>query len=177
MVMTDLLCEFKERAVAHIASNQPAAKAPHFLFTVATLTGHALRAYDGYAIAMDNGYARKHRMSQRLHDAGHVLGDPFEISTFRREDIEVVQPGRACEDVVQANDKASTLTNRGHQYPAGFMLIASGLDKHTLGDAQPLGYTHLDVAGSAETMSAVGWSLTRTTGSPVPALVGAFLFQ
>ncbi|KAI9496457.1 hypothetical protein BDB00DRAFT_808934 [Zychaea mexicana] len=169
MVMTDLLCQFKEEAVASSSS------APNFLFTVATLTGHALRAYNGYGIALDNGFARRHKMSQRIYDAGHVLADPFEISTFRREDVEVVQPGRSSEDVVQANDQPSTMTNRGHQYPAGFMLIASGLDKHGLKDKKPIGFTHLDVAGSAEEMSAVGWSIPRVTGSPVAALTGAFL--
>ncbi|KAI9253845.1 hypothetical protein BDA99DRAFT_486094 [Phascolomyces articulosus] len=169
MVMTDLLCQFKEEAIASTST------APNFLFTVATLTGHALRAYNGYGIALDNGFARRHKMSKRIYDAGHVLADPFEISTFRREDVEVVQPGRSSEDVVQANDQPSTMTNRGHQYPAGFMLIASGLDQHGLKDKKPIGFTHLDVAGSAEEMSAVGWSIPRVTGSPVAALTGAFL--
>ncbi|KAI9016329.1 hypothetical protein CLU79DRAFT_819985 [Phycomyces nitens] len=177
MVMTDLLCEFKERAIAHKQqANDASSAAPALLFTVATLTGHAIRAYDGYAISLDNGFARRNKVSQRLFDAGHVLGDPFEISTLRREDVDVVQPGRSSEDVIQANDKASTMTNRGHQYPAGFMLVASGLDKHGLGHEHPIGYTHVDIAGSAETISAVGWSLPRTTGSPIAALTGAFLF-
>lgn len=168
MVMTDLLCEFKERAVAE--------KNPSFLFTVATLTGHALRAYGGYGIALDNGFARHNRISKRVYDAGHVMGDPFEISTLRREDVDCVQPGSASEDVVQANDKASTLTDRGHQYPAGFMLIASGIEKYGLKNKEKqLGYTHLDIAGSAETMSAVGWSLPTVTASPIAALTGAFL--
>ncbi|KAI8098450.1 uncharacterized protein BX664DRAFT_287936 [Halteromyces radiatus] len=175
MVMTDLLCEFKEKAIAHAKSQEPSGNKPSLLFTVATLTGHALRAYGGYGITMDNGYARKNRVSRRIYDAGHILADPFEISTLRREDVDVVQPGRSSEDVVQANDKASTMTDRGHQYPAGFMLIASGLEDHGLRSDLPIGYSHLDVAGSAETMSSVGWSLTRVTGSPVAALTGAFL--
>jgi len=171
MVMTDLLCEFKERALAEEKN-----KAPSFLFTVATLTGHALRAYDGYGITLDNGFARHNRISKRLYDAGHVMADPFEISTLRREDVDCVQPGSASEDVVQANDKASTLTNRGHQYPAGFMLIASGVEKYGLANKEKrLGYTHLDIAGSAETMSSVGWSLPTVTASPLPALTAAFL--
>ncbi|CAO3590974.1 unnamed protein product [Absidia cylindrospora] len=175
MVMTDLLCQFKEKAIAHAQGQEASSNKPSLLFTVATLTGHALRAYGGYGITLDNGFARKNKVSRRIHDAGHVLADPFEISTLRREDVDVVQPGRSSEDVVQANDKASTMTDRGHQYPAGFMLLASGLDKHGLRNDVPIGYTHLDIAGSAETMSAVGWSLTRVTGSPIAALTGAFL--
>ncbi|KAF7731607.1 Cytosol aminopeptidase, catalytic domain [Apophysomyces ossiformis] len=175
MVMTDLLCEFKERVLSQKKSGAVASKAPSLLFTVATLTGHALRAYNGYGIALDNGFARKNRVARRIFDAGHVLADPFEISTMRREDLEVVQPGRSSEDVVQANDQPSTMTNRGHQYPAGFMLIASGLDKHGLSHEIPIGYTHVDVAGSAELISAERWSLPRVTGSPVSAFTGAFL--
>ncbi|KAI8066591.1 hypothetical protein BC940DRAFT_320008 [Gongronella butleri] len=175
MVMTDLLCEFKEKAVAHAQSGEVSGKAPALLFTVATLTGHALKAYGGYGITMDNGVARRARVSRRIYDAGHVLADPFEISTLRREDVAVVQPGRSSEDVIQANDRASSQTDRGHQYPAGFMLLASGLDDHGLYSSYPIGYSHLDVAGSAETMTAVGWSLTRVTASPVVALTGAFL--
>lgn len=169
MVMTDLLCQFKEEA---LKEDKPA-----LLFTVATLTGHALRAYDGYGIALDNGFARRSKVSQRIFEAGHLSADPFEISTFRREDVGVVQPGSSSEDVVQANDKASTMTNRGHQYPAGFMLIASGLDKHGVHSAKPLGFTHMDVAGSAETIASKNWSLPRVTGSPVAALTGAFLID
>ncbi|KAI8338625.1 hypothetical protein BC941DRAFT_423409 [Chlamydoabsidia padenii] len=175
MVMTDLLCQFKEKAIAHAQTQSPSSDKPSLLFTVATLTGHALRAYGGYGITLDNGFARKNKVSRRIHDAGHILADPFEISTLRREDVDVVQPGRSSEDVVQANDKASSMTDRGHQYPAGFMLIASGLDKHGLRNDLPIGYTHLDIAGSAETMTSVGWSLTRVTGSPVAALTGAFI--
>ncbi|CAO3634412.1 unnamed protein product [Cunninghamella echinulata] len=176
MVMTDLICEFKEKAIAHAQSEEVSGKKPSLIFTCATLTGHALRAYGGYGIALDNGFARKNQVSKRIYDAGHILADPFEISTLRREDVDCVQPGRSSEDVIQANDKPSTATDRGHQYPAGFMLIASGLDKHGLNSkVLPIGFTHLDVAGSAETMTSVGWSLTRVTGSPVAALTGAFL--
>jgi leucyl aminopeptidase len=167
MVMTDLLCEFKERIVVEQS------KVSSFVFTVVTLTGHAIRAYNGYGITMDNGISRKHKISQRIYDAGHILADPFEISTLRREDVECVRSGRSSEDVVQANDKPSTLTNRGHQYPAGFMLIASGLDKHGVNSEIPIGYTHVDIAEAISTV--VGWSLPRVTGSSVAALTGAFL--
>ncbi|KAI9341592.1 hypothetical protein BD770DRAFT_422137 [Pilaira anomala] len=177
MVMTDLLCEFKERAITHFNSDSPSAKAPSLIFTCATLTGHAIRAYGGYGIALDNGFARKNKVSQRIHDAGHVLADPFEISTLRREDLECVRPGRSSEDIVSANDQPSTMTPRGHQYPAGFMVQASGIDEYGLDnkDGLSIGFTHLDVAGSAEVLSGEAWSLPRVTGSPVAALSGAFL--
>merc|ERR1712107_934859 len=49
MAMVDVLCKAKEQAVG-----QPD---PH-LFTVATLTGHAVLAVGPYTIVMDNGPAR-----------------------------------------------------------------------------------------------------------------------
>lgn len=43
----------------------------------------------------------------------------------------------------------STRTPRGHQSPAGFLLMTSGLDKHGLQDKIPLNYSHLDIAASS----------------------------
>ena len=82
------------------------------------------------------------------------MGDPFEISTIRREvsdkaylysnhlphtpisstpvilqDYDFVAPPSEYEDVLQANSLPSSATLRGHQFPAAFHLIASGLNK------------------------------------------------
>ncbi|KAJ3022777.1 hypothetical protein HKX48_005253 [Thoreauomyces humboldtii] len=171
MVMTDLLCLAKERALS-----PRYAKIPSRLMTVATLTGHAVRAVGPYGICLDNGPAREDSISTRLVAAGHIIGDPFERSTLRREDYNFNLPGSANEDVVQANDKASSATNRGHQSPAAFMAVASGLSPHHgLDTEHPIAYTHLDIAGSAEEDHGVGLSLAPVTGAPVAALVQAFL--
>ncbi|KAI8815674.1 uncharacterized protein EV422DRAFT_548662, partial [Fimicolochytrium jonesii] len=169
-VMTDLLCAARERALL-----PRYASVPSRCLTVATLTGHVIRAYGvGYGAALDNGPAREAGIAERVLKAGHALGDPFELSTLRREDYQFVAPGAVTEDVVQANDKASTMTSRGHQFPAAFMSIASGISKHGLDSEHPVSYTHLDVAGCAEEGGS-GLSLAHVTGSPVAALVGAFL--
>ncbi|ORY03397.1 Zn-dependent exopeptidase [Basidiobolus meristosporus CBS 931.73] len=173
MVMTDLLCHMRERV---LEARENGDNTPARLFTVATLTGHAIRACGPYTCSLDNGPARKDKISQRLFNAGAEWADPCEISTLRREDMAAVAPGSTREDVVQANDKPSTMTNRGHQFPAAFMVVASGLDKHGL-DAEPnkqIAYTHLDIAGSAEGDSH-GLSLPEVTGRPIPSFVGAFL--
>lgn len=34
---------------------------------------------------MDNGPARKYGVAQKLQNLGEAIGDPFEISTVRRE--------------------------------------------------------------------------------------------
>ncbi|KAG9288308.1 hypothetical protein G9A89_021339 [Geosiphon pyriformis] len=170
MVMTDLLAEFKDLA---LNSNS---NIPSRLFTVATLTGHAWIACGTYGVTLDNGPARKAGISDRVARAGHIWGDPFEISTLRRDDYKFVEPGSNREDVVQANDRPSTQTSRGHQFPAAFMIIASGLNNNSLKapKEKQLCYTHLDIAGNSE-VSAEGLSLGTVTGYPITALAGAFL--
>ncbi|KND02405.1 uncharacterized protein SPPG_02872 [Spizellomyces punctatus DAOM BR117] len=165
MVMADLLCEAKD-----IALQRPSSR----LFTVATLTGHAVRAVGPYGIALDNGPAREEDIAGRLCRAGHVFGDGFEKSTLRREDFEFISASSPTEDVIQANDKASTQTNRGHQFPAAFLSVASGVVEHGLDSSSPVCYTHVDIAGSAEE-GAVGLGLGAVTGAGVGAFVGAFL--
>ena len=86
----------------------------------------------------------------------------------------MVAPGSLAEDVVQANDKASSMTARGHQFPVAFMAIASGINKHGLDSQHPLCYTHVDIAGSAEE-GGIGLSLGKPTGTPVAAFSAAFL--
>lgn len=96
---------------------------------------------------MDNAVARKEGHAQKLQKDSESVGDPFEISTIRREDY-LFHKGdtnslkklfiywHGCflgkgeaEDVLQCNNKPSTQTARGHQGPAAFLVITSGLDK------------------------------------------------
>ncbi len=77
---------------------------------------------------------------------------------------------------MQANEKPSTLTSRGHQYPAAFLSVASGLVNHGLDSQSPICYTHVDIAGSAEEGGA-GLSLAKVTGAPVAAFTSAFLLD
>jgi len=60
------------------------------LFTIATLTGHAVLTVGPYAIAIDNSVAHKEKIAESLRDAGSHLGDPFEVSILRREDFKVL---------------------------------------------------------------------------------------
>lgn len=134
-------------------------KAPH-LYTVATLTGHAHRAYgDGYTAAMDNHAALG--WAERLRAEGDALAEPVEVSRLRREDL-AAHRGRAAGDALhQADSKPSVAVPRGHQGPAGFLLLASGLA------AGGVRYTHLDVAASAGALPA------PPTAAPLLALAAA----
>ncbi|XP_014241640.1 putative aminopeptidase W07G4.4 [Cimex lectularius] len=161
MIMADVLCHVKEMALK--------SKNPH-LFTIATLTGHASRTVGtGYTISLDNGPARNVKNAQKLQESGDELGDMVEVSTIRREDFETHKGVVEGEDVIQALNLPSTQSNRGHQGPAAFLILTSGLDKHGLDSKEPLRYTHLDIAASS------GHLPELATGAPLLALANKFL--
>ncbi len=163
LVMADLLSHCRVRAAD--------ATAPH-LFTVATLTGHAVLAVGPYSIAMDNGPARAAGAAVALAEVGEAMGDPFHVSRLRREDVDFVKPRSRSEDVLSCNNKPSSSTARGHQFPMAFLLKAAGLERHGNNARTPLPYTHLDIAGSA--MENLDWQHGRPTGAPIPALVSRY---
>lgn len=165
LVMADLLSHLREEAVG--------VPTPH-LFTCATLTGHAALAVGPYAIAIDNGPAREARMAERLSEVGDAFGDPFEVSRLRREDWAFVQPQHKGYDVLSCNNGPSSRTPRGHQFPAAFLAIASGIAGHDgPGADPPLPFTHVDIAGSG--VEGGDWFLGHPTGSPVTTLTAALL--
>ena len=51
-----------------------------------------------------------------------------------------------------------------YQFPAAFMIRASGLDKHGVESDTPLKYSHIDIAGSAGSYPGI------PTGAPLIAL-------
>lgn len=161
MAMADALYHVKEMALCSVN--------PH-IFTIATLTGHAvLTAGQGYSIAMDNAVARLVSNAEKLQASGETIGDPFEISRIRREDFRFHEGQAEGDDVLQANNKPSSRTPRGHQGPAAFLIMSSGLDKHGTQSEKPVKYCHLDIAGSA------GNFPDPTTGAPILALAKRFL--
>lgn len=157
LCMADALCQMKERCVNEKLPN------PH-LYTVATLTGHACIAHGTYSIVIDNGPAREDRHAMRLKEIGDACGDPFEISTLRKEDFEFNASTGYGEDLLQCNNLPSSKTPRGHQVPAAFLIAATGLDKHGIKSKNPLKYSHLDIAGSS------GDVPDTPTGAPILAL-------
>ncbi|XP_036434331.1 putative aminopeptidase W07G4.4 [Colossoma macropomum] len=163
MVMVDLLCEMKEKAVKEAS--------PH-LFTIATLTGHAIRAMGpNYSIIMDNGAAHRSGNALQWQKAGEVLGDLFEVSTIRREDYDFHKGKSEYEDILQSNNLPSSATPRGHQAPAAFLIMASGLDKHGVDSDRPLPYSHIDIAGSSGPFPGV------PTGAPLLAMATKYILQ
>ncbi|XP_058169775.1 putative aminopeptidase W07G4.4 [Anopheles ziemanni] len=162
MAMADALCEMKERVLYEKLPE------PH-LYTIATLTGHAVLAVGNSAIVMDNGPARTADHGLTLQREGENIGDPFEISILRKEDFDFHKGKGIGEDILQANNLPSSRTPRGHQGPAAFLILASGLDQCGRENATPIKYSHLDIAGSA------GDVPHTPTGSPILALVRTHL--
>uniref|UniRef100_A0A8C5DL62 Putative aminopeptidase W07G4.4 n=1 Tax=Gouania willdenowi TaxID=441366 RepID=A0A8C5DL62_GOUWI len=145
MAMVDLLCEMKEKAENEINPE---------LFTIATLTGHAIRA-----------------MGPNYSVTGEVLGDVFEVSTIRREDYEFHKGKSEYEDILQCNNLPSSATPRGHQSPSAFLIMTSGLDKHGVDSNKPLPYSHIDIAGSSGPFPGV------PTGAPIVAMACNYILS
>ncbi|XP_055849480.1 putative aminopeptidase W07G4.4 isoform X2 [Episyrphus balteatus] len=163
MCMADALCRMKEIA------NERNLPDPH-LFTIATLTGHACLAVgEGYSIVIDNSVAQQAGHALKLQEIGTSFGEPFEISKLRHDDFDFNCGKVIGEDIVQCNNAASSRTPRGHQVPAAFMIVTTGLEKHGLQSEKPLKYTHLDIAASA------GEYPKMPTGIPVIALAKTHL--
>ncbi|CAM4715046.1 unnamed protein product [Leuciscus chuanchicus] len=161
MVMVDLLCEMKEQALREVSPQ---------LFTIATLTGHAIRAMGPhYSIIMDNGAAQRSGNALQWQKAGEVLGDMFEVSTIRRDDYEFHKGKSEYEEILQCNNLPSSATPRGHQAPSAFLIMASGLDKHGVDSDKPLPYSHIDIAGSSGPFPGV------PTGAPILAMAAKYL--
>jgi leucyl aminopeptidase len=139
MAMADALSEFREKALA--------AKNAH-VFTVATLTGHAILAYGHCAAAMDNGPARAGNYAEQLRNTADALGQPLEVSRLSHEDFDFHASDWEGAELKQATNKPSVQTMRGHQGPAAFLIRASRLDECGLDSAHPLKYTHLDIGFS-----------------------------
>ncbi|GFO34450.1 aminopeptidase w07g4.4 [Plakobranchus ocellatus] len=136
---------------------------------IATLTGHAASMVGRhYTVILDNGPAMAQNIAQSMQAAGEEYGEPLEISRIRREDYKNHKGESQYDDIRQTGSSSS----RGHQGPAAFLIMASGLDQHGKNSSQPLPYTHLDIAGSAK------MPLKYTSpGVPVIALSGHFVLN
>ena len=163
LVLADLL--------SHLRVAAAKATAPR-LFSVATLTGHAGRAFGPYNIALDNGPARALRTAETLGEVGDRCGDPFEVSRLRREDFDFVAPRTKADDTLSCNNAPSSATARGHQFPMAFLCLASGLSQHGGDSEAPLPFTHIDIGGSG--CEGGDWQHGFPTGKPVVALLEAF---
>lgn len=162
MAMSDAMCQMKEMAIDQKLPD------PH-IFSIATLTGHAVLSVGNCSIVMDNGPALAAGHGLKLQHDGELFGDPFEISVVRKEDFDFHRGKCYGEDVLQCNNLPSSRTVRGHQTPAAFMMLATGLDKCGLNSSTPIKYSHLDIAGSA------GDFPDMPTGAPILALVKTHL--
>lgn len=164
LVLADLL--------SHLRVLARSAPSPHVL-SVATLTGHAARAVGPYSIALDNGPARRVGMADALERLGDLHGDPFAVSRLRREDYRFIRPRTKADDVLSCNNAPSSVTARGHQFPAAFLDVASGLSGHGSDSALPVPFTHIDIAGSG----VVGgdWQHGQPTAAPLVAMARLLL--
>jgi leucyl aminopeptidase len=162
MVLSDLLSHMRVQAIKNPSNTDQ-------LFSVATLTGHAAIALGPYTALVENGPARQLNTGKRISAAGELWADPCEQSRLRKEDFDFILPRTNAEDVLSSNNKPSVSTVRGHQFPAAFLIVSSGLDQHDSASQQPLAYTHVDIAGSA--VENMDWQHGKPTAAPIAALL------
>ncbi|CAH0698232.1 unnamed protein product [Spodoptera exigua] len=127
---------------------------PH-LYTIATLTGHARLCYGNYTAALDNHSARGTNHATALQFSGSRVGEGFEVSFIRPEDLAVNNGKCKGEDLVQVDMEAKC---RHHQLAGGFLIKVGGLEDKNIK------YTHLDIAGAA------GTSPSEPTAVPILSL-------
>jgi len=140
LVLADLLSHLRIKAEKAIKPE---------LFSVATLTGHVVRCYGSYTATVENAVARQDGIAASIANEGQAWGEPIEQSVLRRDDFaKIIDPSGAA-DILSSNNAPSSVTARGHQYPAAFLIQASGLSSHGSASKMPLAYTHVDIAGSA----------------------------
>ncbi len=157
LVLADLLAELKEEL----------AGAPDpTLLTIATLTGHAHRAYGPIGACVQNRAAFEKQRVQGLAQHGEGIGEPIEFSRPRREDFALLLPKSAAEDLLSSNRLATVNTPRGHQFPFAFLDAAAGLK----GGSLP--FVHFDIAGLV--CQPADWQGGRPTGAPV-AVIASWL--
>merc|ERR1711892_629062 len=163
MAMVDLLCHVKERCVNEDLPNPE-------IYTIATLTGHVCVAYGNYTAIVPNGPYKAAGLHHKLQENGELIGDPFDVSSLRREDYQFHMGKDEQSDILQCNNAPSSRTPRGHQTPAAFMILTSGLKEHGIDSAKPLKYAHLDIAGSEGSFPGL------PSGAPISALLQHYFF-
>jgi len=164
LAMVDSLSHFRAQAKDEINPE---------LFTVATLTGHALLAVGPYTILVANGTASKKGIDAAIANAGELWGDGCQLSRSRREDWEIIRSRSKADDVLSSNNGPSVSVPRGHQFPMAFLSLASGLDEHSKSSEKPIAYVHIDIAGSA--VEGLDWQHGKPTASPILALAASYL--
>lgn len=166
LVLADLLSHLREHATNSIKPQ---------LLSIATLTGHAVRCVGPYTVVVENEPARKSRLAAGLSVLGDLWADPVEISRLRREDYDFIRPRSQVEDIQQSGSAPSVATDRGHQFPAAFLLRASRLDEHGCNSKLPLAFAHVDIAASA--FENTDWQFGRATAAFVTAMAARWLWD
>jgi len=136
---------------------------------MATLTGHAMQSWGHYSVLIPNGPSKAMGLPFKIQERGECWGDPFEVSSYRKEDAP--PPLDPSYDVVQY---LGATKPRGHQFATGFLITASGLSNHGTDSTKPIPYVHIDIAPSAcENMD---FANGKPTGCTVATLAAYFLF-
>lgn len=173
MLLADLLSHLREQALSDAIKVEPATSHLPQLFSVATLTGHAAISLGPYTALVENLPAKQLDIAQTLCGVGEKWADPCEQSLLRKEDFAFVASKTLADDVLSSNNAPSVSTVRGHQFPAAFLSIASGLSEHGNSSQNKLAFTHVDIAGSG--VENMDWQHGKPTAAGVACLLNSII--
>ncbi|KFZ37050.1 peptidase M17 [Shewanella mangrovi] len=139
LVLADLLSHL--RILASDAVNPQ-------LFSVATLTSHAARAFGRHFATVPNSVALANLAPSFSHQA-NLQGEAATVSALSQEDFSIITDTTLAADVLSSMHLGSSMVTRGHQLAAAFIVSASGLNRHGAQSPTPLPFMHLDIAGAA----------------------------
>jgi leucyl aminopeptidase len=78
---------------------------------------------------MANMPSKLNKIDSTLKEIGESVGDPYELSSLRREDYESVKGNQDYEDLIQCKNVPIASNHRGHQLAGAFLIMGSGLEK------------------------------------------------
>jgi len=158
--------------VASLLSARRAASAQSADFiALATLTGHAGRAFGKRSVLVGDDTAQQRGLDRMLFDAASRMGERSAVSPLCPEDWDVMRTARPGIDLVAATPANSVATPRGHQYPCAVIKKLSGWFSKPVPEADC--FLLADIAGANTRSDVAG----QRAGAPmVGALAAHYLF-
>ncbi|MEP3296585.1 MAG: hypothetical protein ABJ007_10170 [Pseudophaeobacter sp.] len=119
LILSDLLCSL-------LAQRQQVSAAQADFIALATLTGHAARAFGQRSVLIGDDYWQQSQRDQALLQSCESVGERAAVSPLCPEDWAAVMPTAAPVELVGGKITNSIATVRGHQYPVAVIKTAAG---------------------------------------------------
>lgn len=139
LILADMLCSL-------LSQRQQISASKAEFIALATLTGHAARAFGARSVLIGDDCWQQSRQDLSLLQACEKTGERAALSPLRPEDWAPVMPALAPSELVGGKPSNSIATVRGHQYPAAVIKTAAGW--FNAPRSQRDGFLLADIAGA-----------------------------